>query len=543
VTADFALTALPTGTLQVRVADGATGAPVTATVAVLETPLTATGSLVTFALPVGDYTVRARALGHHVVTATASVSVGQVAAVTLTLPPAPSILLVDSGAWYYGSQIAYYRQALDDLALAYDEWTVRHPPDDTPTADLLAPYDVVIWSAPDDAPGYIGAQDAITTYLSAGGRLLLSGQDVGFLDAGMPYYTKYLKARLVEDSSNLWTLEGLPGGPFAGLTMTIAGPGGANNQYYPDVVAPADPDAAAPALAYAGDGFGALAVGTCLDYRALYLSFGFEAITDRETRREVMRRALDWLTAPTSDVGLELRHEAERSPHRHRPARHRRHPRTAGPQHRARRYPRRRRPDGGGGGLAHPPERAVPDRPVLHVRHADRQRHRPGDGDLGRPRRPHPDPPLRPLPVPECDRRPDQQGPGAGPSGGRRPLVRAGPEVPRGNGSRRHPLRPLGDPRGAGERRTGRPADRILALVPRRRLVDGVRLVRAGDGGRGAGAGGVPGERRAPLPDRAGFPLLPRRRAPATLPGRPHLHGGRHPDRRGRCPGESGPTL
>ena len=60
VTADFALTALPTGTLQVRAADGATGAPVTATIAVLDTPLTATGSLVTFALPVGDYTRRPR---------------------------------------------------------------------------------------------------------------------------------------------------------------------------------------------------------------------------------------------------------------------------------------------------------------------------------------------------------------------------------------------------------------------------------------------------------------------------------------------------
>ncbi len=74
---------------------------------------------------------------------------------------------------------------------------------------------------------------------------------MGFLGAGMPYYWKYLKARLVEDSSNLWTVEGLPDGPFAGLTITIAGPGGADNQAYPDVVAPADPDAAAPVLAYA----------------------------------------------------------------------------------------------------------------------------------------------------------------------------------------------------------------------------------------------------------------------------------------------------
>ncbi len=61
VTADFALTALPTGTLRVALADGATGAPVTATVSVLDTPLTATASLATFALPEGSYIVRARA--------------------------------------------------------------------------------------------------------------------------------------------------------------------------------------------------------------------------------------------------------------------------------------------------------------------------------------------------------------------------------------------------------------------------------------------------------------------------------------------------
>ncbi len=335
VTVDFTLTALPTGTLRVAVADGATGAPVTATIAVLDTPLTATASLATFALPVGDYTVRARAVGYHIVTATARVEAGGTTPLTLALPPAPSILLVDSGAWYYGSQIAYYRQALDDLALAYDERTVRQIPDDVPTADVLAPYDVVIWSAPSDAPGYIGAQNAITTYLSAGGHLFLSGQDVGFLDGWMPYYWKYLKAWLVEDSSNLWTVEGLPGGPFASLTMTIAGPGGADNQAYPDVVAPADPDAAAPVLAYSVRSKArseaecrpacsearseaecrpaALAVGTCLDYRALYLSFGFEAIaacsearSGAECRAEVMRRALDWLTAPNPDVGLEL---------------------------------------------------------------------------------------------------------------------------------------------------------------------------------------------------------------------------------------------
>ncbi len=138
VTADFALTALPTGALRVALADEATGARHRHR---LRPGHPAHGD----GLP-GDLRPAGRQLhrprprrglprrhrhrfggrrgddGPHP-----------------DPPPAPSILLVDSGAWYYGSQIAYYRQALDDLALAYDEWTVRQIPDDTPTADLLAP--------------------------------------------------------------------------------------------------------------------------------------------------------------------------------------------------------------------------------------------------------------------------------------------------------------------------------------------------------------------------------------------------------------------
>ncbi len=307
ITADFALTPLPTGTLQVFVTDASDGRPVTATVRVLDTPLEATAAVPVFTLPGSLYTLRARALGYYVVTATAAVTIGETTAVTLSLPPAPSVLLIDSGAWYYESQIAYYRQALDDLSLAYDEHIIRRIPDDVPTAEALQPYNVVVWSAPWDGPGYIGAQNAVTEYLSSGGNLFLSGQDIGFVDAVFPYYYRYLKSRLVADSSEVWRLDGLPDDLFASLTLTITGPGGADNQYFPDVVDTADPNAALPVLAYHEDGCGGLRVGVCLPYRALYLSFGFEAITDRETRREVMRRALDWLTAPPPAHGLELR--------------------------------------------------------------------------------------------------------------------------------------------------------------------------------------------------------------------------------------------
>jgi uncharacterized repeat protein (TIGR01451 family) len=309
---DVSLTAHPTGTLQGHVADITTGQPVTATVTVLGTPREATTHTYAFDLPENTYTVRARSVGYRVVTATAHVTAGLITSVDFALPPAPSILLIDSGAWYYDSQAAYFRQALDDLAYAYDEWPIRQLPADVPEASELEPYEVVVWTAPQDAPGYIGAQDAISGYLETGGRLLLSGQDVGFLDGGgffflfAAYYRDYLKAQFVQDSAGSWNLEGAPEELFAGLTITITGSGGADNQAYPDEIAIADPDAAAPVFFYKGGGCGGLRADTCLGYRVVYLSFGFEAINDCQDRREVMERTLEWLTADPPTDGLEV---------------------------------------------------------------------------------------------------------------------------------------------------------------------------------------------------------------------------------------------
>lgn len=309
---DFSLTAYPTGTLHGAITDAATGDPVTATITVLDAPVETSGSQYAFALPSGDYTVRASSLGYRVVTQTAHIVAGNTTTADFALEPAPTILLLDSGRWYYESEIEYFCQALDELAYAYDEWAIKHLPDDLPTAADLAPYDVVVWSAPQDAPGFIGAQDAIVGYLDGGGRLLLTGQDVGFWDGGgamgywSAYYRDYLKTRYVSDNAPTRVLEGLEGDIFAHLTLTITGAGGADNQNYADEIAVADPDVAAPVLAYQGGGCGGVRVGTCLDYRVVYLSFGFEAINDAGTRQEVMRRTLDWLTSPLPTVGLEL---------------------------------------------------------------------------------------------------------------------------------------------------------------------------------------------------------------------------------------------
>ena len=308
----FSLVPDPHGTVRGHIADAETTDLISATISVLGTPVEVITSSFALSLPVGTYTFRARSLGYRVVTASIPISAGVVTTVAFALPPSQSILLLDSGSWYYESEAGYYRQALDELAFAYDEWSILSLEDDLPTGTDLAEYDVVVWTAPEDAPGYIGAEDAIVEYLSGGGNLVLSGQDVAFLDGGgiwwfyYPYVNDYLKVNLVRDDSDSRTVEGLPGDLFSGLVMTITGPGGADNQEYADVIAVADEDYAAPVLNYQGGGCGGARVGTCLDYKAVFLSFGFEAINQSETRREVMERTLEWLAAEPPSLGLSL---------------------------------------------------------------------------------------------------------------------------------------------------------------------------------------------------------------------------------------------
>jgi len=108
------------------------------------------------ALPIGTHVLRVQAGAHRVVTAEVTVTAGQTVTQNFALPDAPTILLLDSGRWYNGSAIHYYRQALDDLNYLYDEWPIRDVTVDLPTTATLRAYDGVIWSAPLDSPGLIG---------------------------------------------------------------------------------------------------------------------------------------------------------------------------------------------------------------------------------------------------------------------------------------------------------------------------------------------------------------------------------------------------
>jgi uncharacterized repeat protein (TIGR01451 family) len=314
---NFNLIPQPTGQLSGTVRDRISSAPLSAAIIIEDTPARTNTNPVdgsySLSLPLGVYTVTVVAADHRITKAlNINIAAGQTTVQEFLLDTAPSILIVDSGRWYQESQISYYQQALDDLLYPYDTWPITRPfesPNDIPPATMLSNYDVVVWSAPFDSPGYIGADDELAEFLLSGGNLLLSGQDIAFYDDywfPVPYLEGLLKASFEQDNAGSDVLSGSPGEPFAGLSVSISDGDGADNQFFPDVISNASDDFAGPLFEYGSGGLGGLHVDLCVPYRAVFFSFGYEGISTRSDRNQVMGQAVDWLIRTPDAVGVEL---------------------------------------------------------------------------------------------------------------------------------------------------------------------------------------------------------------------------------------------
>jgi len=307
----FNLSPLPVASVFGLVTDLQNGAPLSATLKVRNTPLTtqtdpASGAY-SLALPQGIWQIDITAPAHRTGHITPTVVAGNGYPYDISLPPSPRILLVDSGRWYYESQIKYFEDELNNLDYPYSLWPVRNPfgeggqPSDLPVLDTFLPYDLVIWSAPQDSPGLLGMNSVITQYLSAGGNLLVSGQEIAYLDASyFAYPQKYLTDYLgiwFSDEGNLSSLTGTQDSPLYGLSVELNTPDSAQNQFTPDSVTINDPIKTHPALKWSNDENGAVLAGVCQPYRAGWLGFGYEGAGPQPTREELLDRLINWLVA------------------------------------------------------------------------------------------------------------------------------------------------------------------------------------------------------------------------------------------------------
>jgi PKD repeat protein len=208
-----------------------------------------------------------------------------------------SILLVaDGGGAVTDGFRTYYSEALDAAGASYDVWDTYWY--GLVTLDTLQLYagGAVIWAVPQW--GYLyqtSAQEALSAYLDAGGRLFITGQSVGMMSGTTTFYSDYLHADYEANYSYSDFLDGVVGDPIGdGLHFAISGGDGASNQTSPDTISPLSP--AVTVLTYTEGTLGAGAIRVEAGvYKVVYFGFGFEAINSMQDRVTVMCRVLDWL--------------------------------------------------------------------------------------------------------------------------------------------------------------------------------------------------------------------------------------------------------
>ncbi|MCB9432574.1 MAG: S8 family serine peptidase [Ardenticatenaceae bacterium] len=309
--ADLNATPLPGGTVQGQIRSG--GQPLTATVQVVGLPVavrTDENGRYALTLPSGSYQLAVHAHGHELGKASLTLAVGQVLTRNFDLAAAPTVLLIDSGQWYYQSYARYYDEALLAAGFDHDTATIRNPFADVPTLEQVQPYDVVIWSAPHDAPGRVAANDVITDYLKTGGNLLISGENVAYYDGQgfgtQPWFFRNLGALFDGEQEGETAVSSLPATPFAGMTLALNGGDSANNQATPDNSRLRENVLTRPVLRYTDGHTAGLLAGHCAPYQLIYLGFGLEGVRRADDRAELLRRSFAHFADPLVQQGLQL---------------------------------------------------------------------------------------------------------------------------------------------------------------------------------------------------------------------------------------------
>jgi hypothetical protein len=200
----------------------------------------------------------------------------------------------------------YYTSTFDTLGLTYH--VRRHQQGPVPVSALTRTQDrlLVLYTGSTVAGTLDSADmDSLSRFLDSGGRLFLTGQNIGQELGGTAFYRQRLHARLIAPSVSLFYTFGNPAdslGAYFGQTQT-AGPQGANNQTSRDQVAP---DSLAQAFLLYDTATQAVAGIRCADTagsnRLIYLGFGFEAVNRPSNHPEFMsrvdffRECYAWLT-------------------------------------------------------------------------------------------------------------------------------------------------------------------------------------------------------------------------------------------------------
>ncbi|MEM1098044.1 MAG: hypothetical protein AAGH92_04580, partial [Planctomycetota bacterium] len=170
----------------------------------------------------------------------------------------------------------------------------------------LSDYDAVVWilgeeSTADDT--FDATEQAlVTAYLNAGGKLFVSGAEIGWdldnLNNGRTFYNQTLRADYAADDANTYDAAGVNGSIFEGISLTFDDGTYVYDATFPDVINPANGSTLAMNYGASGTGGGA---AVQFNEQLVMLGFPFETILGERDRYDVMGAALDYFGL---DAGL-----------------------------------------------------------------------------------------------------------------------------------------------------------------------------------------------------------------------------------------------
>lgn len=151
--------------------------------------------------------------------------------------PGDQILLVDDdGGKSYEN---YFAQSLQALGHAFDKYSVPAG-SSGPAAGQLMQYRLVIWFTGDQYSSTLTLNDQthLSSFLDNGGRLFITGQDIGYDIGTSSFYQNYLHALYITDDANgdVFTGMNVFSGIAAGVPLNFGD--GARNQRFIDAVQP-----------------------------------------------------------------------------------------------------------------------------------------------------------------------------------------------------------------------------------------------------------------------------------------------------------------
>ncbi|MEO1497156.1 MAG: fibronectin type III domain-containing protein [Planctomycetota bacterium] len=163
-------------------------------------------------------------------------------------------------------------------------------------------YDAIFWIAGEESTNndtFNALEQALVTgYLTSGGKLFVSGSEIGWdLEArgnGAAFYNNTLRADFVADDANTYNAAGAAGSIFEGLGFTFDDGQVFYDVNFPDVIQPAAGGGATLAATYAGGAGAGIQYEGGAGEKLVMLAFPFETVLDADIRTQAMSRVLDF---------------------------------------------------------------------------------------------------------------------------------------------------------------------------------------------------------------------------------------------------------